>query len=253
MAGNPGITSGSGKDGGGVSDASGMGDSLKPLALGLVPDQNAEVAKPFGFQVPDDVTSGAEGVSLSASLADGSPLPSWLKFDPDRKSFTGTPSQETELGITLKGTHSTSGRSGKTGFVLKVGSGGGKPFITSSLPGITGTAGQLLTEGLPRSSITDPDGDILTFSLSGRDGKLPNWLHFDPNVMTVSGIPNKEQNVELLLTGTDKDGHSASTPLQVHVKEGVLALHMSAQHSSKDCPIHINSHFLYSKVVDYRR
>ena len=233
MAGNPGITSGSGKDGGGVSDASGIDESLKPLTLGLIPDQSAEVAKPFGFQVPDGVTSGAEGVSLSASLADGSPLPSWLKFDPDRKSFTGTPSQETELSITLKGTHSTSGRSGKTGFVLKVGSGAGKPFTTSSLPGITATAGQLLTEGLPRSSITDPDGDILTFSLSGRDGKLPNWLHFDPNVMTVSGIPNKEQNVELLLTGTDKNGHSASTPLQVSVKKGFLAMHMLAQHSSK--------------------
>ena len=244
MAGNPGITSGSGKDGGGVSDASGIDESLKPLTLGLVPDQNAEVAKPFGFQVPDGVTSGAEGVSLSASLADGSPLPSWLKFDPDRKSFTGTPSQETELGITLKGTHSTSGRSGKTGFVLKVGSGAGKPFITSSLPGITATAGQLLIEGLPRSSITDPDGDILTFSLSGRDGQLPNWLHFDPNVMTVSGIPNKEENVELLLTGTDQDGHSASTPLQVSVKKGFLALHScTCQHST--VPEFVcNSHFL---------
>ena len=75
----PGITSASGKDGGGVSDGSGMDESLEPLTLGLVPDQNAEVAKPFGFQVPDGVTSGAEGVSLSASLADGSPLPSWLK------------------------------------------------------------------------------------------------------------------------------------------------------------------------------
>ena len=233
MARIPGKTSASGKDSGGVSsDASGMGESLKPLTLGLVPDQSAEVAKPFGFQVPDAVTSGAEGVSLSASLADGSPLPSWLKFDPDRKSFTGTPSQETELGITLKGTHSTSGRSAKTGFVLKVGSGGGKPFITSSLPGITATAGQLLTEGLPRSSITDPDGDILTFSLSGRDGKLPNWLHFDPNVMTVSGIPNKEENVVLLLTGTDKDGHSASTPLQVRVKGFLVFQRCTCQHST---------------------
>ena len=63
--------------------------------------------------------------------------------------------------------------------------------------------------------------------------KLPNWLHFDPNVMTVSGIPNKEENVELLLTGTDKDGHSASTPLQVRVKEGFLALQRcTCQHST---------------------
>ena len=49
--------------------------------------------------------------------------------------------------------------------------------------------------------------------------------------MTVSGIPNKEQNVELLLTGTDKDGHSASTPLQVRVKEGFLAQPSLVQHA----------------------
>ena len=119
MAGNPGITSASGKDGGGVSDASGMDESLKPLTLGLVPDQSAEVAKPFEFQVPDGVTYGAEGVSLSASLADGSPLPSWLKFDPDGKSFTGIPSNVTDLQILLKG-KDRHNQSAKNSFSLKV-------------------------------------------------------------------------------------------------------------------------------------
>ena len=90
--------------------------SLGPLSLGVVPDQTAEVAKPFGFQVPEGVTTDT-GVSFTASLADGSPLPSWLKFDTKQMSFTGTPSQETELGISLKGTHSSSGRSAKTGFL----------------------------------------------------------------------------------------------------------------------------------------
>ena len=104
-----------------------------------------------------------------------------------------------------------------------MGSGGSKPFIAGQLPAITATAGQLFTDVIPRSVIADPDGDILAFSLSSEDGKLPEWLHFDPNLMTVSGVPDKEQQLRLKVTGRDKDGHSASTPLQLQVKEGVLA------------------------------
>ena len=204
-----------------TSDGSASSDSLGPLTLGSVPDQSAEVAKPFGFQVPEGVTTDT-GVSFTASLADGSPLPSWLKFDTKQMSFTGTPSKETELGISLKGTHSSSGRSAKTGFLLKVGSGGFKPFIAGHLPRITATAGQLFTESIPRSVISDPDGDILAFSLSSQEGKLPDWLHFDPNLMIVSGVPDKEQQLELTVTGRDNDGHSASTPLQLQVQGGAL-------------------------------
>ena len=211
----------SGTSGSTTLDGSASSDSSGPLSLGVVPDQTAEVAKPFGFQVPEGVTTDT-GVSFTASLADGSPLPSWLKFDTKQMSFTGTPSQETELGISLKGTHASSGRSAKTGFLLKVGSGGFKPFIAGHLPGITATAGQLFKESIPRSVISDPDGDILAFSLSSEAGKLPDWLHFDPNLMIVSGVPDKEQKLELSVTGRDTDGHSASTPLQLRVQESAL-------------------------------
>ncbi|MBA0219929.1 putative Ig domain-containing protein, partial [Pectobacterium brasiliense] len=38
--------------------------------------------------------SDADGdtLTLSATLADGSPLPSWLRFDPAIGTFSGTPS-----------------------------------------------------------------------------------------------------------------------------------------------------------------
>ena len=180
-----------------------------------------EVSKPFGFLLPEGVTTDT-GVSFTASLADGSPLPSWLKFDAKQRLFTGTPPRETELGISLKGTRPFSGESAQTAFLLKVGSGGSKPFVAGHLPGITATAGQLFTGIIPRSVISDPDGDILAFSLSSEEGELPVWLHFDPNLMIVSGVPDKEQHLELTVTGRDKDGHSASTPLQLRVQEGIF-------------------------------
>jgi hypothetical protein len=40
--------------------------------------------------------------------------------------------------------------------------------------------------------------------------------------MIVSGVPDKEQQLELTVTGKDKDGHFASTPLQLRVQEGIF-------------------------------
>ena len=53
----------SGTSGATTTDRSASSDSLGPLSLGVVPDQTAEVAKPFGFQVPEGVTTDT-GVSF---------------------------------------------------------------------------------------------------------------------------------------------------------------------------------------------
>lgn len=196
--------------------------------LGVIPDQTAEVAQPFGLHVPATVVATTTGLQLEASLADGSPLPSWLTFHPGTRSFTGTPPHATELEIllkgSLKGTHSASKQSAKTTFLLKVGAGGGKPFVSGRLPEITATAGLLFTASLPRV-IIDPDGDLLSFSLSldqggATGGALPDWLRFDPNVLLLSGVPEQEQDLRLRLTAMDNDGHKASTSVELHVKKG---------------------------------
>eukprot|EP00438_Fugacium_kawagutii_P007343 Skav219310 [mRNA] locus=scaffold1152:78144:81207:- [translate_table: standard] len=187
-----------------------------PVALG-VPDQTAEVAQPFEFRVPEMVPT-----DLDASLADGSPLPSWLTFDPRKGSFTGTAPHATELGISIKGTSAS--KQSATTFLLKVGSGGGKPFVSGRLPQITATAGELFTATLPRV-FTDPGGDMLSLSLSlEKGGALPDWLRFDPNVMLLSGVPDKEQDMQLSLTATNADGHSISTPLKLLVARSSQAV-----------------------------
>ena len=69
----------------------------------------------------------------------------------------------------------------------------------------------LQTSGHPRTVITDPDGDFLTFTVtdgkSGSDSGLPSWLTFDPMSMLLSGAaPQKEQDVHLLVTGQGLSG-----------------------------------------------
>ena len=59
-----------------------------------IPDLNVRNNGPISLQVPGDAFSyggNASSLQLNATLADGRPLPTWLKFDPSTGRFTGTP------------------------------------------------------------------------------------------------------------------------------------------------------------------
>ena len=196
--------------------------SEAPLASGLLPDQMSEVKKPFEFQVPEGAITDPEGEALSftATLADGSELPSWLQFDAGKRKFAGTPPEQGAQRISVAA-KDPDGNSAETGFMLTVGP-GPKPLVAQGLPSISATAGEFFSEVVPRTAITDPDGDILSFGLSPKEGNLPEWLHFDPQAMVISGIPDKEQRLRMSLEGKDKDGHSATTDLDLDIKAGGL-------------------------------
>lgn len=64
--------------------------SATPLA-----DQTVSESVPFSYSVPAGSFSDAnveDTLHYSATLADGSPLPAWLSFDPTTRTFSGTPS-----------------------------------------------------------------------------------------------------------------------------------------------------------------
>jgi len=61
----------------------------------------------FSFELPDQVKEAASGGSASITLLDGKPLPSWLQYNPETKSFTATDipqgATEVKLLITING------------------------------------------------------------------------------------------------------------------------------------------------------
>ena len=65
-----------------------------PSLPSLIADQSSNEDAGFSFTVPatsfTDVDVG-DSLTLSATLADGSPLPAWLSFDPATRTFSGTP------------------------------------------------------------------------------------------------------------------------------------------------------------------
>ncbi|CAJ1370995.1 unnamed protein product [Effrenium voratum] len=93
---------------------------LAPIAMPMAPVPATEKT-PFEYDVPLAVFSDPDGgpLTLSAFLADGKPLPSWLRFDPKKRSFSGTPPNQDQLQIMLKATD-PQGLSAVTSFTLQV-------------------------------------------------------------------------------------------------------------------------------------
>jgi hypothetical protein len=91
----------SGGGGGSDTDSSSSNTSFDLVLDGGIEDKVFEVNETFKFQVPDNafaIRVNADApleqqpeVTLKASLANGNPLPAWMKFDPETGTFTGTP------------------------------------------------------------------------------------------------------------------------------------------------------------------
>ncbi|MEI6884215.1 MAG: putative Ig domain-containing protein [Bacteroidota bacterium] len=107
---------------------SGFIDSLKytnfiPYVKNPVPDQTGHAGQLFNYTVPDSTFMDDDGnntLSYSASLSNGSSLPSWLTFTPGTMTFSGTPIDAQTLNIKLTATD-TAGASAFATFKIIIG------------------------------------------------------------------------------------------------------------------------------------
>ena len=71
---------------------------------------------------------------------------------------------------------------------------------------------------LPESAFTDGDGDPLTLSATRTDGtELPEWIQFADGTFTITDDAPAE-SVDVLVTATDPEGLSASTPITISIE-----------------------------------
>jgi large repetitive protein len=68
----------------------------EPIVVNALVDQSAAADSAFTFAMPSATFGDVDAVhgdhlTYRATLADGSPLPSWLSFDPITRTFAGTP------------------------------------------------------------------------------------------------------------------------------------------------------------------
>ena len=79
-----------------------------PVVVHQIADQSSPEDTPWSFQVPSDTFLDPDSATptLTASLADGTPLPSWMTFDPSTGTFSGTPPHDFNGAIDIKVTAS---------------------------------------------------------------------------------------------------------------------------------------------------
>jgi len=135
------------------TDALGTAESKTSIATALVvnvndeptlgttiDDQSATESVAFSFLVPAETfedIDGANTLSYSATLADGSALPSWLNFDAENRTFTGTPGNWDLGELNLKVTATDNLASVSTTFMVTVGA--NSPELTKEWTKLLGT------------------------------------------------------------------------------------------------------------------
>jgi len=167
--------------------------------------------------IPKDAIVDPDGgeISYSAKLLNGSDLPPWLHFDAKTLQVRGTPPDEQDLTLTVKGTDPQQ-LSAQTSWVVRIGK-TRPPLISESLPDIRGVVGKPIYRKIPEGVIVDPMGTRLTFTAFEEHGELPEWLKFDPKTMTFTGVPPEPQGLHVYVKGTTEDGLSGHSPLNVLV------------------------------------
>ncbi|MCL6396484.1 tandem-95 repeat protein [Pectobacterium carotovorum subsp. carotovorum] len=185
-----------------------------PVVATPIPPQNVAQGGGFNFTVPDGTFSDPDGdtLTLSATLANGSPLPSWLRFDPTIGTFSGTPGNA-DVGTLVIRVTATDGSntSISTSFGLTVTNANDAPVVATPIPPQNVTQGGGFNFTVPDGTFSDPDGDTLTLSATLANGSpLPSWLRFDPTIGTFSGTPGNADVGTLVIRVTATDGSNTS-------------------------------------------
>lgn len=194
-----------------VNDAPVVG--IEPAAQDATQDQTFSFALPEGTFL--DIDAG-DILSYSASLSDGSPLPSWLSFDAATQTFSGTPTNSDVGEIDIRvSAEDLSGATAFADFTLAVANVNDAPVVVSPLSNLSTDEDALVSYTVPVDTFADPDvGDTLVYAATRANGNpLPGWLSFDAATQTFSGTPSNDHvgNLDLQVIATDSAGASVST------------------------------------------
>ena len=198
-----------------------------PYVANEIAGQTATEDVPFAFQFDDDVfldIDAGDSLTYSARLANGKPLPSWLSFDPDTRTFSGTPGNNAAGVIAVSVTATDeAGASASTTFDIAISNVNDAPYVANGIADQSANEDVAFSFQFGSNVFRDIDvGDSLTYSARLANGKpLPAWLSFNAASRTFSGTPDQDAVGEfaVLVTATDKAGASAATIFAVTVTE----------------------------------
>lgn len=216
----------------------------QPEAIGSIETQTVEAKQLWTLEVTQYFKDVDDDVlRYSATLKDGTPLPSWATINEDTGEISATPIQAGTVSFIVNATDS-SGLQAKQSLNLIV-----TPVSNTAPEAVGQLSEQSLIVGrdwdftLPSGSFTDADGDNLTYSATLADGSpLPAWLNFDAANGTFSGNPATAANLSVVVTATDPSGESAQLPMTVKIAANdapTVNTTLTAQQVNKNTPFNV--------------
>ena len=179
---------------------------------GLV-NQSAVLNTMFSYPI-EGVFSDPDGEQLSYQV---NGRPSWLSFDTPTLTFSGTPTQTTDLGIsTITVTVADHlDEINTSNFTLNVVLADRPTTLLKSLQKQTAYVGIPFIYDI-EGAFSDPDGGSLNYQVVGQ----PRWLSFDTPTLTFSGTPTNTNDIRIstiTVTATDQFNSSVSSTFTLTV------------------------------------
>ena len=189
-----------------------VGTTNSAPVAGAVPALAAIESEAFSYTLPAGVfvdSNPHDRLSVSATLADGSPLPSWLAFD--GSTLSGTPANANVGGISVRFTATDIyGDVASITTSLTVQNVNEAPAAGAAIANQLATQGQAFAFAVPASSFVDPDaGTVLNLTATRDTGEpLPSWLNFANGVFSGTPADLDTGLLRLRVTATDQGGLS---------------------------------------------
>jgi VCBS repeat-containing protein len=196
-----------------------------PVLANAVGNKGATEDSPFTFVVPAntfaDVDVG-DTLTLTATLANGSPLPAWLSFDPSTRTFSGTPKNENvgTLSIRVTAKDGANATASST-FDLDISNTNDSPVATTDAA--AGHENQVLTiDVLANDEDADLGHEFTLLSVSAPVGQgtaavVGNKLVFNPGKAFDGLAVDEATTVELTYQMRDQHGATSSSTVTVTV------------------------------------
>ena len=178
-------------------------------------DQTATAGQPFTYQAPEVTDPEGDSLIYNAALGQAmNPLPLWLTFNAETRTFSGTPRRAHVATHTIVVEVSdSSAKSSRASFTLTVVLPPNRPPTAPTLAPQTATEDQSFSYTF--DAVTDPENDGITYAAAlNDDGALPAWLSFNADTRTLSGTPLESDTPDTLVirvTATDDGEPSQST------------------------------------------
>jgi hypothetical protein len=199
-----------------------------PVLKQNIPAQLASFGKLFNFSVPSGAFADPDGDTLTyeASGRNQAPLPTWLRFNNQTQTFTGSPnaSDAGTVDLVVSATDPYGGRV-EGSFSVRVAA-NSPPQLNNPIFSQVASVGNPFSVVIDPATFSDPDGNALTYSATQVGGApLPGWLKFDAQRVSFSGTPGRgdtnhftDRVLQIDLSASDGAAQPAHAVFNVNVQ-----------------------------------